>query len=287
MLAGGFCEPRLPDARLAGHGEDTARTPLRPFEDRGDRVQLVLTADECAPQRAQERRGSLAEQLPGEHGLALSFERELADGRELESVGREAVREVADVRLALRRSRLQPLGEDHGVAEHGVVHARLAPEDARDAVPGVDAAVQRELCVVRKRLAEPGELAMHLEGDQERSLGVVLVGDRRPEEREQSVAGELLDVAAVAADDAAEGADDRIDDLEQVLGVEPVGKRRESRDVREERRDEPPLLWNLSPASMSRSATGPATKLRSASATLSVIGAAASVAAPVATGAPQ
>ena len=47
------------------------------------------------------------------------------------------------------------------------------------------AAVQRQLCVVRKRLAETGELAMHLEGDQERSLGVVLVGDGRPEEREQ------------------------------------------------------------------------------------------------------
>ena len=36
-----------------------------------------------------------------------------------------------------------------------------------------------------------------------------------------------------------------IDDLEQLLGIEPVGERGEARDVREERRDEPALLGHL------------------------------------------
>jgi len=40
-------------------------------------------------------------------------------------------------------------------------------------------------------------------------------------------------------------ADDRIDDFEQALGIEPVGECGEPGDVREKRRDEPPLLGNL------------------------------------------
>ena len=91
---------------------------------------------------------------------------------------------------------------------------------------------------------------MHLQGDEQRSLGVVLVTHRCAEERQQGISGELLDVPAVVADDAAQTADDRIDDLEQVFGIEPVGKRCESGNVCEERRDEPPLFGNLASRSL-------------------------------------
>ena len=63
------------------------------------------------------------------------------------------------------RSRLQPLGEDHRVAEHRIIHARLAAEDAGDAVSGVDAAVQRQLRLVGKVVAHARELAVHLQRD--------------------------------------------------------------------------------------------------------------------------
>ena len=67
----------------------------------------------------------------------------------------------------------------------------------------------------------------------------------RAEERQQRVAGELLDVAPVAADDAAQSGDHGVDDLQQLLGIEPIGERREARDVREQRGDQPALLGKV------------------------------------------
>ena len=83
---------------------------------------------------------------------------------------------------------------------------------------------------------------MHLLGDEQRAHGIVVVRNRRAEERKQGVAGVLVDVSLVAADDAAQLDDHRIDDLQQLLGIETIGERRETRDVREQRGDQPPLL---------------------------------------------
>jgi hypothetical protein len=113
-------------------------------------------------------------------------------------------------------------------------------------VAGVDADVQRQPCrVVAESLADPCELAMHLERDEERAVRIVLVRDRRAEEREERVACELLDEAVIAADDAREAADDGVDHLEELLRVEAVGEGGEAGDVREERRDQAPLLLEL------------------------------------------
>ncbi len=65
--------------------------------------------------------------------------------------------------------------------------------------------MERELCVIGELTAQSRQLAVHLERDEERALGIVLVAHRRAEEREQRVARELLHVAAVAADDCWKG----------------------------------------------------------------------------------
>ena len=98
---------------------------------------------------------------------------------------------------------------------------------------------------MRKVRAEPGQLRMHVQRDAQRSLGVVFVCDRCPEEGEQRVACELLDIALIASDEAAESRDDGVDDLEQLLRVEAVGERGEPGDVGEKRRDEAPFLGEL------------------------------------------
>src|SRR5207249_4877732 len=64
-------------------------------------------------------------------------------------------------------------------------------------------------------------------------------------ERKESVSCELLDIALVAAHDAAETADDRVDHLEQLLGIQPIGKSREAGDVCEERRHKAAFLRKL------------------------------------------
>ena len=69
---------------------------------------------------------------------------------------------------------------------------------------GVDADVKRELRVVREVLHQTRQFGVHLEGDSQGSLGVVVMADRRSEQRHQRVACEFLDVTAVAPDDAAQ-----------------------------------------------------------------------------------
>ena len=127
--------------------------------------------------------------------------------------------------------------------------------------------MERELRVVGK-LARTGPPARGASrGRRGGPLGVVLVAHRRSEQGEQRVTRELLDVSLVSPDDAAQPADHRVDHLEELLGVEPIGQRREPGNVREQGSDEPPFLGKLTAASRSRSATGCATKLRSVSET--------------------
>jgi hypothetical protein len=109
--------------------------------------------------------------------------------------------------------------------------------------PGVHPDVDGETRRVRPDLLEqPGQLGVHVERRQQRALRVVLVRHRRAVDDEEGVAGELLDEAAVALGDPGEPRDQRADHLVQRLGVERVCQRRESADVREQRRDEPQLL---------------------------------------------
>ena len=71
------------------------------------------------------------------------------------------------------------------------------------------------------------------------------MSDRRAEQREQRVAGELLNVAVVADDDVAQPRYHGIDHLEQLFRVEQIGEASESRDVREQRGYQPSLLRQL------------------------------------------
>jgi hypothetical protein len=65
--------------------------------------------------------------------------------------------------------------------------------------------------------------------------------DRRAEERQEGVAGVLLHDAPKATDHVAESGDDRIDHLQQLLRVDPTRELAEPREIREQRRYEPPL----------------------------------------------
>jgi hypothetical protein len=115
-------------------------------------------------------------------------------------------------------------------------------------VARVDADVQRQRGLVRQFLTHQREVTVHLERDEQGTRRVVLVGDRRAEECEQRITGELLDVTLVAADDAAQAADDGVNYLEKLLGVEPIGERREPGDVGEQGGDQPALFRQLSAA---------------------------------------
>ena len=237
----------LPYSGLARHRKHAAGADGDGIQDFGDLRELLAAAEEGCRVGAPGGTPAATDQPPGRNRFTLALQRQLADRLELEHVARELAGQLADVGLAGRGGGLETLRQDDRVSEHGVVHPCLASENPCDAVSRVDADMQRELRLVRQVGAHARELAVHLEGDGQGACCVVLVSHGSAEKREQSVARELLDVALIASDDAAQAADHGVDHLEELLRIQPVGQRRKARDVREERRDQPPLLGDLSP----------------------------------------
>jgi hypothetical protein len=153
---GGLAQARLPDARFACDGDDPAAPVAEGAENVADGGQLSVAADEgrSAMARPEPRRSPSAKKPPCWHGLRLSLERQLADRPELEHVVGQPLGQLADVGLAGGRGRLEPLRENHRVAEDGVVHPRLTAKDTGDPVARVDACVQGQLRVVRELAAD-------------------------------------------------------------------------------------------------------------------------------------
>ena len=87
---------------------------------------------------------------------------------------------------------------------------------------------------------------LHLADDAERAadgaLGVVLSRGRRAEERENTVPGEILHVAVERLHLADDPRYRLPDDELHVLGIEPLRKRGRADDVREDGRQDLPLL---------------------------------------------
>ena len=81
---------------------------------------------------------------------------------------------------------------------------------------------------------------LDLQAREHRTLRVVLVRDRRAEQREDAVAGEVLHHPAEALDDLTELPDGAADHLEDVLGIEARRQLGGSRDVGEQRGDGSP-----------------------------------------------
>ena len=93
-------------------------------------------------------------------------------------------------------------------------------------------------CVRLHVLGERLEPVLDRERRAERALGVVLVRDRRAEERHHPVAEELVDRPLVAVDRAQDHLEGAVHDRVDVLGVELLGHRGEARHVREHHGDD-------------------------------------------------
>ena len=145
-------------------------------------------------------------------------------------------------RLGLR---LEPRRDVHGVAHRPVLDARAGADRPDhdgsrlhadpDAEP-VDPPAPADLV---------GELAHLLHDPQsgeEGALGVVLVRDRRAEEREHAVAGQVLDRPAERLDRPDDPADRVADHELQLLRLEALPERGGPDEVGEQRGHEPPLL---------------------------------------------
>ena len=183
--------------------------------------------------------GSDAGDRPRCDAVALPLELELLPVAPVEEILDRAVRRVVDQHGARLGGGLQPRRDVHGVAEGGVLdpcsgadlpeHHRTGGSSDSDA-EALGAPAAPHLASVLLHLADDAERAA------DSTLGVVLPRRGRAEEGEDSVTGEILDVAAERlhlADDPGHGFPN--DEL-HVFGVEPLRERGRADDVGEDGR---------------------------------------------------
>jgi len=131
------------------------------------------------------------------------------------------------------RLALQPGGQVDDVPDHQrAAHPGVAGHD----LAGVDAGVQLQPHppLAPQPVVQLGQGGVHVAGRPDRPQGVVLVGGRDAEHGHDGVAGELLDRAAVAADDRPHGLVVAGHDPRQRLGVEPLAQGRGAAQVAED-----------------------------------------------------
>ena len=125
---------------------------------------------------------------------------------------------------------LQPGGGVHDVPHRCVVGAG---DRADQHLAGVDADPHTQL-VGRVLVAEVAQRRLHRQRRPDRSIGVVLVCDRRTEQRHDGVPEHLVDNAAVGLDIGHQQCEGGVDETLHLLRVTSFGERREPDDVGEQ-----------------------------------------------------
>jgi hypothetical protein len=223
---------------------------VQPLPKGGQTCQLSLSPDKrCAfahPAPVSPDRVNCHDLVSGD-GFGLALERERPDRVALDLGRHEAMRLGGDQDPHGRGDGLEARRDVHRVADGEVLLATFAAHRSDDDVAGVDpdADVQADLPVPDRPAAQLAGGIDQVESRPDRAHRVVLVGDRRPEEREESIAQELRNAASVPLDDRREPGQRRIDHGLPVLGVEALGDGGRAHDVEEEDRDRAPFVARL------------------------------------------
>ena len=214
---------------------------------------------------------SAADQLQHPLRLVHALDLELAQVAQLELAFDQRGGGRADRRRPHRRQRLDPLAQRGRVADRHEVHVHVVADRADDHLAGVQPAADSELDAVaaRQLRGQLGHLALELEDRQARAPGVVLVRQRRAEDRQQAVAGELVDRPLELVDRARGDRQEAIEDEAPALGVQRAGELHRADDVGVHHRHLLALALDpgaLVRGSWPRARSAPATARRSASA---------------------
>ena len=242
-------DARLPDARRSEHGHEVA-SPLvdDAIPDAGEHAELAVSADHrYGRRRPLPDGGGGPKGEPGLNRSLLSLRHDRLGGPVLDRPARAHVRLFADEHGPDRRRRLQTGSGVHDVpCDEGLtaVGARIEGDDRLARVHG-DAKLKPFVL---------GPVA-HGEGGAHCPLGIVAVCDWGAEHAHHGVADELLDLATMAFELAADVLVVRDQERADVLGVELLRARREPHEIDEQDRDEAPLLA-LAPGSGERGPAG-------------------------------
>ena len=164
------------------------------------RALRVATDEPGQPARSRHRRQprprhAAPDQLEHALGLARALELELAQLAQLELALDQRGGGGADRRRSRRRQPLDPLTQRRRVADRDEVHVHVIADRADDHLARVQPAPDRknDPIALRHLGCQHGHLALEFQHRQARPLCVVLVRERRAEDGQQPVTGELVD----------------------------------------------------------------------------------------------
>jgi hypothetical protein len=168
---------------------------------------------------------------------------EVAEVGELEVPLDELRRLLGQVDGVGGRQVLHARCESDGVALRRVVHAQVVPDLPDDDLSGVDPHPHREAepPLPLQLLRVPTELPAHVERCKAGALRVILVRDRRTEERHDSVARVLVDRPLVAVHAGRQDLKEAVQDPVPLLGIDLLGQIHRPLHVGEQNRDLLPL----------------------------------------------
>jgi hypothetical protein len=238
-------QPRLPDARLADQRDHAAASGARRRERAVHRHELVAPSGEpreAAVRRPLEARAQRtgAEELVETHRTADAPDLRRPEIAEREEAVRQRLRPIAHEDRAGGGEGLEPLRDADRVADRIVVRtADVRARGPHDDLAGVDADAdgERQPALLPQPLRPPADVLLHAQRRVEGALGMVLVRDRRAEEREDAVAARVGHPAVVAVHGVRHHGEGGVDDAARVLGVEAIDQLHRPLDVGEQRGD--------------------------------------------------
>jgi hypothetical protein len=234
-----LAHPRFPD-----HPDDVLLADERALEGGIERRHLPLAPNEAceaaAPGHLQARAGGPAAlQLEDPDRLRRTLEAHFTQIAQREVRGDEP-RGVLGERDAVRGGHLlHALGEPHHVALCRVLHAQIIADRADHDLGRVEAHANREVhsLLEAQLVGVAAQLLAEMQRRPAGALGVILVGDRRAEQRHDAVAGELVDETLEALDAGGEEVEKAVHDLRPLLRPDLLGQLHAPLHVGEEHGD--------------------------------------------------
>ncbi len=224
-------EPRLADPRLTGDGDQRATPADHDRPEIAQHPELGAAPDErhVGLPPLGHHRSIVGDRLPHAHGLLAASELDVVVDRETQRRRTQITRGVTHHDGARRRQLL----EAGGGVDH-VAHRREvgAGHRAHHHFAGVHTDSHPER-VGRVPFPEVPERGLHRQRRPDGSVGIVLVGDGRTEQRHHRVSEQLVDHPTVGLDVGHEQGKRGVDQALHLFGIAILGERCEPDDVGE------------------------------------------------------
>ncbi len=243
-------EAGLAHAGLSHHAHHLPAPGLRAREQFLQVLELALAADQRGERRPGGRVEARAARPQPEHAIRRHRLRPAAHRQRphrLEShvaLG-EPGGGLAHENAARIRQLLESPRDIGGVADGGVVHAKVIADGAHHHETGVDPHPDGQ-----RGSAGGGELAhpaLNVQRGQHGPAGMVLTGHRRAEERHEAVAEELIHRPAVAMNLGEGQLEEALEEGMHGLRAQPLGEHRRPGEIAEEHGDLLPLAFHRAP----------------------------------------